>query len=447
MQDRFLGQVEGSTWAELGASLAALTSDRRQVPLSRMRARVQRRRGAAMRWREIANRARDTVHAHCSTLFHASGKFLQGAAEVGGDEMWELFTLYEIESEHLLGRRNLLQQSIATADAEYVLAKAPGKDLRSASQTSYYPEPPKAAPRRWNRGQGSTAVAMELSGCTGIACSSGIIGQSEEVDPKIYDYGAQDVVVRLQLSGDSQPALIYDPACSFCPIGIGVGDLCITRFSLFPKCPLHDSFECESEAFSCGLPLVVVLWELVFGCLSLERAIEFLQKIFNTPGLPAPMAAGASLMLSQQGHGAVVVEWSASQIWILPITGEGSMVVRANHCLADSALSDDETLQDILDESRLRHCEVEEFIACEVSSGRPPPMTLLQVQEALSQPRVQNDSVLATLVITPEDRSLYVRFRLQTKVMAHVEQTVERNLWQHFACQDAGRRKARWSKQ
>merc|ERR1711879_798596 len=130
------------------------------------------------------------------------------------------------------------------------------------------------------------------------------------------------------------------------------------------------------------------------------------------------------------GHGVVVVEWSASQLWLRPVIGEGALVVRANHCLAESDLSDDEAVEDMMDESKLRHSEVEEFITQELCSGRSPPLALLQVQEALSQTRVQNDSVLATVVVCPEDRSLHVRFRLQTKEMGLVEQTVQRNLWQ-----------------
>lgn len=217
-----------------------------------------------------------------------------------------------------------------------------------------------------------------------------------------------------------------------------MGDLCITRFSLYP--------ECSSSEASSGVPLVVVLWELVLGCHSLEKAVAFLQKLFNTTDLPAPMAAGASLLLTQQGHGAVVVEWSATHIWILPVTGEGSLSVRANHCLAESTLSDDEAVADLMEESKRRHCDVEEFIAQELCSGRPPPLTLAQVQEALSQSRVQNDSVLATIVVCPQDRSLHVRFRIQTREMNLVEQTVERNLWQEFYSDDTRRRTARWSK-
>jgi len=451
MNDRYLGEFVALTWAELGSSVAALTSSRRRIPLSRMRARVQRRRGAAGRWLDIASRAREAVKSHACELFPASAEFLEGAAQAGGDAMWELFTLYEIESEHLLGRDGQQKDSAVAVTGEHNLKKEDSSGNQSFT-TSYYPSvansfPPHntMAPRvqRWSRGRSSAIADRELSGCTGVACSSGIVGQSEEVDPGIYDYGAQDAVFRLRLAADAKPALLYDPACSFCPIGIGVGDLCITRFSLFPKRAATDVNASDSGG---GIPLVVILWELVLGCHSLERAVEFLQRIFNTQGLLEPMASGASLLLSQLGHGVVIVEWSSSQLWLAPVAGEGALAVRANHCLAESSLSDDEAVEDMMEESKLRHCEVEEFIAKELCSGRLPPMTLEQVQNALSQTQVQNDSVLATVVACPHDRSLHVRFRIQAKEMALVEQTIQRNLWHHFSVDDAGRRKARWAK-
>eukprot|EP00746_Dinoflagellata_sp_MGD_P124315 gnl/MRDRNA2_/MRDRNA2_58896_c0_seq1.p1 gnl/MRDRNA2_/MRDRNA2_58896_c0~~gnl/MRDRNA2_/MRDRNA2_58896_c0_seq1.p1 ORF type:complete len:173 (+),score=35.06 gnl/MRDRNA2_/MRDRNA2_58896_c0_seq1:35-520(+) len=158
------------------------------------------------------------------------------------------------------------------------------------------------------------------------------------------------------------------------------------------------------------------------------------------------MAAGASLMLGQAGRGVVLVEWSQTQLWVSPLAGEESLVTRANHCLAGSGLADSEAVQEIMDESRFRQAQVDEFVAEEILQGRAPPLALQQLQAALSQPRVQNDQVLATVIVCLKEQEIHVRFRLQTKAMQLVEQTVERNLWLRFSNDEvAGKRKKRWA--
>ena len=116
------------------------------------------------------------------------------------------------------------------------------------------------------RRQGSA----KATGCTGVASASGVLGQTEEVDVYIYDYGRLDVILRLRHGNTPAPALLYDPACTMCPIGIGVSGLCVSRFTLYPRT--------EAIGFG-GLPLAAVLWELLLGPRNLPEAIAFIKSL------------------------------------------------------------------------------------------------------------------------------------------------------------------------
>merc|ERR1711918_96661 len=89
----------------------------------------------------------------------------------------------------------------------------------------------------------------------------------------------------------------------------------------------------------CGFPLTAVLWELLLGDRTLEQAVAWLRELFEASGAATPtMASGAALLLSQPGHGVVLVEWSRSSLWVSPIAFEGVMV-HANHCVIGSGLA------------------------------------------------------------------------------------------------------------
>ena len=142
-----------------------------------------------------------------------------------------------------------------------------------------------------------------------------------QVDVYIYDYGKLDVVVRLGFTS-ALPALLYDPGCTMCPIGIGASGLCVSRFTLYPSSGAEPSFN--------GLPLTVILWELLLGPRNLSEAVEFLKGLY----VESPPMAGAAMLLMQPGHGAAMVEWSPKQICVSP-AAEG-VLVHANHCILDS---------------------------------------------------------------------------------------------------------------
>ena len=138
----------------------------------------------------------------------------------------------------------------------------------------------------------------------------------------IYDYGKLDVVVRLQTENGQLPALLYDPGCTMCPIGIGRSGLCVSRFTLYP--------DETTGGNSLGLPLTVILWELLLGPRTLPQALDFLKSLF----VESPPMAGAAMLLMQPGHGAAMVEWSPKKFCVSP-AGEG-VLVHANHCILES---------------------------------------------------------------------------------------------------------------
>jgi len=389
MLERDLGLVEGIDWREVGARLASVTTKQRRTPLVRTAAKFARGTSAQESWREVARAAQDAVEYWASRGLENASVFLMGAAREAGGDLWQLLTIYEIQTASLLPRRQA---------------------------------------QRDNAGQ-----VARVSGCTGLAsASTGALGQTDEVDVNIYDYGRLDSVVRLQLEGTPRAALVYDPACSLCPIGLSVGGLAVSRFTLYPR---------TQDEKPGGLPLAAVLWELLLSSRNLKEALDFLRSLFECDQR-IPMAAGAALLLSQPGHGIVLVEWSRSSIFVSPLTREG-VLVHANHCVLGSSLSDVETqsVAWILEESRQRQSEVEAFYAQELLAGRE--LDLKRLQEALSVRGVQNDSVLATVIVCPAEQELHVRFRLQTAGMERVEDTVACDFWQCFSCSVPGR-KRRW---
>lgn len=400
MVDHFLGFVEALDWRSLGSKYAELTAQQRIVPIRRTRSQLARGSGGEDRWRAIADAARVSVGLHDDCALPLAAAFLCGAAEVGGEEMWQLLTLYELQVAEL------------------------------------------TVPRRWRRRRPVDGAADDerigddqgafVAGCTGIACGGGRLGQTEEVDPHVYDYGAQDRVASLRLSAaESQAALVYDPACSFCPIGLSTGALCISRFTLYPDEP-HDAS--STHGF---IPLAAVLWELLLSGSSLDSAVALLHSLFEGP--KGGMASGAAMVLSEHPRGTVVLEWCRSALWVSPVVCEGALI-RANHCLLGSSMRDDESaesLRKLLAASRERQeliesHWVEEFLATEA-------LDVGQLQQALSLPMVQNDSVVATVVVCSAERALHVRFRLQVRSFGLVEQTVQRDLWHRFVDQGHGR--------
>merc|ERR1711920_1096619 len=182
-----------------------------------------------------------------------------------------------------------------------------------------------------------------------------------------------------------------------------------------------------------GLPLSVVLWELLLRDHRLPEALELLRSLnATTPGV-ATMGAGAAMLLSQPGHGIVIVEWSRSELWVSPVSFEG-LLVHANHCVVGSSLVDvaHQNVQKLNEDSKWRQAAIEEFYAEELLAGKGPQLSVAQVKAALSAKGVQNDSVLSTVVLSPADRALHVRFRLQTEGMELANDTVACDFWQTF---------------
>eukprot|EP00435_Cladocopium_sp_Y103_P004043 s2745_g1.t1 len=360
MLHRDLGLLKAGTLEELGALLAEKTawklSQNWNTSLQRTGEYFAWNAAGRSTWAKMATGAAAAMAK--AKGVQTAAKFLAGAArEVGSDQLWKLLTIYEIQV---------------------------------ASQL----------PRRQNR----DAKAV---GCTGVACaSSSLLGQTEEVDVYIYDYGKLDVVFRLGFTS-ALPALLYDPGCTMCPIGIGASGLCVSRFTLYPNSG-------AAEPSFAGLPLTVILWELMLGPRNLPEAVEFLKGLY----VESPPMAGAAMLLMQPGHGAAMVEWSPKQISVSP-AAEG-VLVHANHCILDSWMNKDlrdaesPKIAKLLEESKRRQAAVESRYA-EDSFGL-----------------VQNDDVLATVISCPRERALYVRFRLQIRGMERVEDTVACDFWQLF---------------
>jgi len=251
-----------------------------------------------------------------------------------------------------------------------------------------------------------------------------------QVDVYIYDYGKLDIIVRLASQLSEMPALLYDPASTMCPIGIGASGLCVSRFTLYPR----NETEIETRvgrwsAPKAGLPLTAILWELFLGSRNLPEAVEFLKGLFSesSPALPL---TGAAMLLMQPGYGAVMIEWSPKKISVSP-AGEG-VLVHANHCILDLRDAEYPKIAKLLEDSKRRQAAVESQYAEELLAGKAPPLSIQQIQSFLSLADVQNDDVLATVISCPRQRALYVRFRLQIRGMERVEDTIECDFWQCF---------------
>ena len=145
------------------------------------------------------------------------------------------------------------------------------------------------------------------------------------------------------------------------------------------------------------------------------------------------MASGAALLLTQPGHGLVMVEWSRTRIHISPVGFEG-VLVHANHCALGSSLKDEDhqSISRLLEESKRRQSTIEDLYAEKLLAGTSTQLSLSQVQAFLSAEGIQNDDVLATVISCPEKRELHVRFRLQVSGMEMVEDTLACDFWQCF---------------
>ena len=376
MLQRDLGLIQASTIEELGQALVRKVTEKWQTPLNRTGDQFAWNESGKESWRRVAHAAASAVALEGEELMKNAARFLSGAVRAAGEDLWKLLTIYEIQVASQLPRQ------------------------KSSSQTP--------------------TTRAKASGCTGLACASGILGQTEEVDVYIYDYGKLDVIARLRCDGMPAAALLYDPACTMCPIGIGVSGLCVSRFTLYPR----------TKAFGFGgLPLAAVLWELLLGPRNLPEAIVFLKGLFATG---RQMAAGAALLLTQPGHGMVMVEWSRTTIHISPVGLEG-ILVHANHCALGSSLVDEDhqSISKLLQESKRRQSTVEDLYADQLLAGTTQ-LGLSQIQAFLSVTGVQNDDVLATVISCSEKRELYVRFRLQVSGMEMVEDTLACDFWQCF---------------
>ncbi|CAE7847872.1 rnc, partial [Symbiodinium sp. KB8] len=364
MLQRDLGLLEAPTLDELGQALLRRVAENWRSPLDRTENQFAWNATGKESWNRVA-RAAATALASKAGVMASAASFLAGAVQMAGEDLWKLLTIYEIQVASQLPR---------TSSGAKAMAKA--------------------------------------AGCTGLACP-GILGQTEEVDVYIYDYGKLDVIFRLRSDGMPASALLYDPACTMCPIGIGVSGLCASRFTLYP----------QTEASGVGgLPLAAVLWELLLGPRNLPEAVAFLRSLFD--GRKVVMASGAALLLTQPGHGMVMVEWSRNKIHISPEGFEG-VLVHANHCALGSSLKDEDhrSISRLLEASKRRQSKIEELYAEKLLAGTST-LSLGQVQAFLSAEGIQNDDVLATVISCPEKRELHVRFRLQVSGMEMVEDTL-----------------------
>ncbi|CAE7818947.1 DNAJA2 [Symbiodinium microadriaticum] len=372
MLQRDLGLLEAPTLDELGQALLRRVAENWRSPLDRTENQFAWNATGKESWNRVA-RAAATALASKAGVMASAASFLAGAVQMAGEDLWKLLTIYEIQVASQLPR---------TSSGAKAMAKA--------------------------------------AGCTGLACP-GILGQTEEVDVYIYDYGKLDVIFRLRSDGMPASALLYDPACTMCPIGIGVSGLCASRFTLYP----------QTEASGVGgLPLAAVLWELLLGPRNLPEAVAFLRSLFD--GRKVVMASGAALLLTQPGHGMVMVEWSRNKIHISPEGFEG-VLVHANHCALGSSLKDEDhrSISRLLEASKRRQSKIEELYAEKLLAGTST-LSLGQVQAFLSAEGIQNDDVLATVISCPEKRELHVRFRLQVSGMEMVEDTLACDFWQCF---------------
>eukprot|EP00438_Fugacium_kawagutii_P023036 Skav202646 [mRNA] locus=scaffold2784:65684:72200:+ [translate_table: standard] len=355
---RDLGLFKAGTLEELGAQLVQRLSKSWSTALNGTAEYFAWNVAGQSSWEKArcgTGKSEQREAAMCSKPWFSGPQF---PAEVGSEQLWKLLTIYEIQV---------------------------------ASQL----------PRRQNR----DAKAV---GCTGVACaSSSLLGQTEEVDVYIYDYGKSDVVFRLARQGMDLPALLYDPGCTMCPIGIGASGLCVSRFTLYPA--TEDTATLvgwdQEKGKVGGTPLTAVLWELLLGPRNLPEAVQFLKSLMQE----APPMAGAAMLLMQPGHGACMVEWSPQQISVSPVA-EG-VVVHANHCISE--LRDVQSVKisklcTAWQDSKRRQAAVEGCYAEELLAARAPPLTLKQIQAFLSVGEVQNDDVLATVISCPRERALYM---------------------------------------
>ncbi|CAK9113115.1 unnamed protein product [Durusdinium trenchii] len=382
MLQRDLGLLEASQLEFLGAEYFRRLEQRWQEPVKRTGEYFAWTAEGSQAWDALATAARQGVAelSRSEVGMESAARFLAGAAKEAGPQLWKLLTIYEIQ----------------------VASQLPRRQAREAKPV----------------------------GCTGVACASGLLGQTEEVDVYIYDYGRRDIVARLQAPGSS--ALVYDPACTLCPIGIGTSGLAVSRFTLYPRGlagrPAASRCGRWSGSGVGGLPLAAILWELLLGPRNLPEAIEFLKGLVSQS---APPLAGAAMMLMQPGYGVAMVEWSSEEISVSPIAMEG-VLVHANHCILDLRDAENPKIARLLEDSRRRQAVVEGLYAEELLAGKPPILGLNQLQSFLSATGVQNDDVLATVISCPASRALYVRFRLQVTGMERVEDTISCDFWQCF---------------
>ena len=262
------------------------------------------------------------------------------------------------------------------------------------------------------------------SGCTGfgyaIAKETVLCGQTLEMATDTYNYGRFDTIYKLTNSTTGISVLVYDVGCILSPFGINSAGFGLCVFNLYNSdycIPPYGNTDFR-------VPMASLQWEVLLrGSEKLEETVGFLQKTAST------FTSASFVLASATDRDTTVIEITANKNWVpndyeklcenednqppavlVDLTKKSKIIVRANNCLAGSALKSTESLPPNISSHKRQMNLYESFVE---TSGSPDVEWL---KEALSTATIQTDYCLGTIIMEPQELKMHVRFRVGTRI-------------------------------
>ena len=457
-------EVVGSSWNEIGASLAALVVKKSLFAYRYDRAMYDDEPDIQKLWQvELADTARKSMMVATPNAYElCSGFNTVFSLEGAGFSVWELLTLYEVDmflhefhykcrhckcrimkgARYICGDCNPTDSgSSSGSDTNSPVKKrAPAlkKQKKKPSHTSVCSDCVTTHPYCIECGDSvplvGTTVLHETSGvgiankagCTGFAYRNKdmyMCGQTLEMATDTYNYGRFDTVYKLINTTTDITVLVYDVGCILSPFGINSSRLGMCIFNLYNSDYSLPPYA-ENEV---RVPMASLQWEVLLrGSKDVGDTLAFLRGA-NGDGGGIKTFTSASFVLAADNDCAVI-EVTADKHWVPPVnddegednqpasvmigkSNESKCIVRANNCLAGSCLIQSESLPPNISSMQRQADLTESFML----NGNATP-SVEWTKAALSTPTIQTDYCLGTIVMEPQELKMHVRFRVGTRI-------------------------------
>ena len=448
MASRRLVNVSGSNWFDVGKELARQVHGKSLFAYKFDREAYTEEKEIQDLWsKQLAPTAKRSMKRLTPNAFELCDGFDSVLSEtVGGFNCWELLTLYEVDmylhefhykchsckSRIMKGLRYICDGCSTKTDSPKKKKQTdPTAPIGIASVCeSCVTENPACA--ICSSPLTSTPVLYETdglgiankSGCTGFGFSVSndtvLCGQTLEMATDTYNYGRFDTIYKLTNSTTGVSVLVYDVGCILSPFGINSAGFGLCVFNLYNSDYSTPPYQ-DSEL---RLPMASLQWEVLLrGSRNLDEAVDFLQKAACT------FTSASFILTSSADRDTTVIEITANNSWIpeeyeaacdnednqppavlVNSSKNTKVIVRANNCLAGSALKSTESLPPNISSHKRQKDLFDSFQA----NTEWPDVEWLK--QALSSETIQTDYCLGTIVMEPQELKMHVRFRVGTRI-------------------------------